>query len=86
MQDIRIKADKVKKEFYLYLICLVIGCVVNIVSIVIFQTKWMELITQFGYVILISIVFYLVLLLFRVLLSLLIWFIQFMMRLHSHRH
>lgn len=86
MQDIRIKADKVKKEFYLYLICLVIGCVVNIVSIVIFQTKWMELITQFGYVILISIVFYLVLLLFRVLLSLLIWFIQFMMRLHFHRH
>ena len=86
MQDIRIKADKVKKEFYLYLICLVIGCVVNIVSIVIFQTKWLELITQFGYVILISIVFYLVLLLFRVLLSLLIWFIQFMMRLLSHRH
>lgn len=72
MQDIRIKAEKVKKEFYLYLICLTIGYVVNIVSIVIYQTKWLELITQFGYVILISIVLYLLLVLFRLLFTLLV--------------
>jgi len=85
MQDIRIKAEKVKKEFYLYLICLAIGCVVNIVSIVIYQTKWLELITQFGYVILISIVLYLLLVLFRLLFTLLIWFIRFMRSLVSHQ-
>lgn len=69
MKDIIITSKRIKKELYILLSCFAIAFILNIVSIVIYKTSWVEVFTQIGYVIVITIVLYLILALVRLFIS-----------------
>lgn len=60
MKDIVISSKRVKKEVAILLTCFIIAFVINIASIVIYKTSWLEIFTQIGYVVVITLVLYLI--------------------------
>ncbi len=58
MKDITIKGSVLKKELIVWLICFAIANLVNIFAIISRDTQWKELITMMHIVILLSILFY----------------------------
>lgn len=58
MKDIVITKAIQKREFFVWLACFVVANVVNVASIVKFQTPWYEIFTQLGYVVVLSILLY----------------------------
>jgi hypothetical protein len=70
MKDIVITSKRVKKETFILLVCFAIACALNVVGISIYKTPWIEVFTQIGYVIVISVVLYVILAFFRLILSL----------------
>ena len=54
MKDIVITSRRIKKELYILLGCFALACILNVISIILFQTTWLEVFTQFGYVLIIS--------------------------------
>jgi hypothetical protein len=65
MKDITIKGTRIKKEIVFWAVSLFIAEVINIVGIVKYNTNWWELITQLHVVVIVSVLVYLLLLLFR---------------------
>lgn len=65
MKDIKISADRQKKELLVFIVCLVVAFILNIVAIVIYKTNWTEVISYIGYVIAIAIVLYILIAVIR---------------------
>lgn len=65
MKDIVVTHKRLKKEGYIFLTCFSIAFIINIYSIIIYKAPWYELLTQIGYVLIISIIIYIVVLIVR---------------------
>ncbi len=69
MKDIIISAQRQKKELIIFLGCFIAAEIVNAISIIVYGTSWMELLTHIGYAFFIAVCFYFLLLLLRGLLK-----------------
>ena len=58
MKDIVFTKAAQKREFFIWLACLVVANIVNVVSIIKFQTPWYEIFTQVGYIVVTSLLIY----------------------------
>lgn len=67
MKDIQliISAKQQKKEVFIFLICFAIAFVLNIISIIIYNTDWAELFTQLLWVLCLGALFYGITVFFR---------------------
>lgn len=72
MKDIVIKGKDIVRELYVYLLSFVVAFVMNIAAVIIYDRPLIELVSQIGYVVFISIGIYFILLLIRLLIKLLI--------------
>lgn len=71
MKDIVIHSGRVKKELIFFLICFMIAFLTNVAAIIIYKTPWLEVFTQIGYVVVLSVSLYLFLAFFRLIIKLL---------------
>lgn len=69
MKDIIITSLRIKKELTLILACFVVAFLMNIIAIFIYKTPWVEVFTQIGYVVILTISFYILLSLVRLVFS-----------------
>lgn len=67
MKDTVITATRKKTEIMVFLLCFSAAFILNIVSVIVYQTRWIELFTQLHIVLIVALVFYFVLLAFRLL-------------------
>lgn len=67
MKDYLITAHRQKKELSILLYCFILAFMLNIAAILIYRSPWIEVISQIGYVALVGLVIYAVLLLLRLL-------------------
>ena len=58
MKDIVFTKAAQKREFFIWLACFVVANIVNVVSIIKFQTPWYEIFTQVGYIVVTSLLIY----------------------------
>lgn len=58
MKDTIITAAVKRREFFIWLACFVVANIINVVSIIKFQTPWYEIFTQVGYIVVISLLIY----------------------------
>ena len=65
MKDTVITAATKRRELYIWLACFVVANIVNVVTIIKFQTSWLEIFTQIGYVVITSLVLYVLVLIVR---------------------
>ena len=65
MKDTVISAATKRRELYIWLACFVVANIVNVVTIIKFQTSWLEIFTQIGYVVITSLVLYVLVLIVR---------------------
>ena len=65
MTDTVITAATKRRELYIWLACFVVANIVNVVTIIKFQTSWLEIFTQIGYVVITSLVLYVLVLIVR---------------------
>lgn len=65
MKDIVFTTERQKKELRIFGVCFAIGFLMNIISIFIYKTSWIEIFSQLGYVLAIAIVLYVLFALFR---------------------
>ncbi|HKM94220.1 MAG TPA: hypothetical protein VJY41_11260 [Prolixibacteraceae bacterium] len=70
MKNIIITSKIIKRELLIWLATLVFAQLLNVYSIAKFKTEWSELYTQLGYVLALSVVFYFVLWIVRLLFGL----------------
>ena len=70
MRDIVIKSYHIRREFFVFLLCLAVGEIVNAISITVFDTSWIELVSQIGYVFFFSVGIYVLLAIIRVVICL----------------
>lgn len=61
MKDIIITSKKLKRESNIYFLCFILAFIMNVIAIIVYSRPWIELISQIGYVIVISIFIYLIL-------------------------
>jgi len=66
MKNITVSAGRVKKELIFFLISILFALIMNIYSIIIYQTQWIELITTLHITFLLSIVIYIIIGIFRI--------------------
>ena len=72
MKDIIITSKKLKQERNIYLLSFLLAFIINVIAIIIYSRPWIEIISQIGYVIVISFFIYLILWIPRGILSVLI--------------
>lgn len=72
MKDIIITSQKLKRERNIYLLSFILAFIVNVIVIIVYSRPWIEVISQIGYVIVISIFIYFILWIPRGILSVLI--------------
>ena len=72
MKDIIITSQKLKRERNIYLLSFILAFIVNVIAIIVSSRPWIEVISQIGYVIVISIFIYFILWIPRGILSVLI--------------
>lgn len=65
MKDITVKGARIKKEMYFWIVSFFIAVVINILGIIKYNTSWWELLSQLHIVIALTVLLYLLLLLFR---------------------
>ncbi len=65
MKDTVITAATKRRELYVWLACLVVANIINVVAIIKFQSPWYELFTQVGYMLVTSFVLYALVLVVR---------------------
>ena len=70
MKDIVITSQRIKKEGYILLGCFVFAFILNIAAVIIYKTPWIEIVTQIGYVAVITIFLYLFIAFIRFIVSL----------------
>lgn len=58
MKEIIISPKRLKKEITIFAICFTIGFIFNVYAVIRYQTPWYEIFTQLGYVLLITISLY----------------------------
>lgn len=58
MKDIVITSRMLKQERNIYLVSFVVSFIINIIAIIIYSRPWIEMFSQIGYVIVISIIIY----------------------------
>lgn len=58
MKDIIIKGNQIKKEIIIWLVCFFSAVLLNVYAIVIYDTGWVELLSQLHIVLLVSCVIY----------------------------
>lgn len=61
MKDIVVTASRLRCERNFYLACFLLAFLLNLVAVVRFDRPWIELFSQIGYVVAISVVLYLLL-------------------------
>lgn len=61
MKDIIITSQKLKRERNIYLLSFILAFIVNVIAIIVYSRPWIEVISQIGYVIVISIFIYFIL-------------------------
>jgi hypothetical protein len=69
MKDIIIPASRVKKEIIALLLSFAIALLINVYSIIKYQTNWAELFSQIGYVITFTIIIYLLSVVIRLIIA-----------------
>ena len=69
MKDIIITSKIIKREIYVWLCALIAAQLMNVYAIVKFDTQWRELYSQLGYILMLSIVLYLLISLLRFVLN-----------------
>ena len=72
MKDIIITSQKLKRERNIYLLSFILAFIVYVIAIIVYSRPWIEVISQIGYVIVISIFIYFILWIPRGILSVLI--------------
>lgn len=72
MKDLVITAKKLRKEILILAVCFIAAFIINIISIIIYKTPWYEIFTQIGYILVITLLFYI----FAIVLRLTIFFIR----------
>lgn len=72
MKDIIITSQKLKRERNIYLLSFILAFIINVITIIVYSRPWIEVISQIGYVIVISIFIYFILWIPRGILSILI--------------
>lgn len=72
MKDIIITSKKLKQERNIYFISFLLAFAINVIAIIVYSRPWIEIISQIGYVIVISLSIYLLLWIPRGILILLI--------------
>ena len=65
MKDTIISADVKRRELKIWLACFIIANITNWAAIIKFQTSWLEIFTQIGYVVITSLVLYALVLVVR---------------------
>ena len=65
MKEIVFTPKRQKKELRIFGLCFLIGFLMNFISIIIYKTPWIEILSQIGYVFVIAVVLYLILAFFR---------------------
>ena len=61
MKDIFITSKKLKQERNIFLLSFLLAFIINVIAIIIYSRPWIEIISQIGYVIVISFFIYLIL-------------------------
>lgn len=61
MKDIVITSQMIRRERNIYLLCFLLSFAINMVAIVVYERPWIEVLSQLGYVFVISIFFYIIL-------------------------
>jgi hypothetical protein len=69
-QDTIITAQRKRKEVRIFLSCFIIAFLVNILAIIIYKSHWTQIITSSGYVFIIGICFYILILFLRLIVQL----------------
>lgn len=69
MKDIIITSKIIKREIYVWVCALIAAQLMNVYAIVKFETQWRELYSQLGYILMLSIVLYLLIALLRFVLN-----------------
>lgn len=72
MKDIHFTAKRQRVELRVFGICFLVAFALNIISIIVYKTAWIELFTQLGWVFMIGVFLYFLVLFFR----LVYWLIQ----------
>ncbi|NLD22017.1 MAG: hypothetical protein GX664_06025 [Bacteroidales bacterium] len=67
MKDLVISSKRVKTELMIALACFICAVLTNIVCIIVYQTPWHEVFSQIGFTVLVSIIFYVLVLIGRLL-------------------
>lgn len=67
MKDITITGKRRKKELIILLACFVTAFLLNVLAVIIYKTPWHEIFSQIGYVVVITLVLFLIVTLVRVL-------------------
>lgn len=67
MKDIVLSAKRQKKEIKIFCYCVVLAYIMNIISIIVYDTNWSELWTQLLCVLILSCIFYSISIVFRLL-------------------
>lgn len=71
MRDLIITAKQKIKELRILLCSFIVAFLLNIIAIIIYKTPWVEIFTQFGYILSVTIVLYLSFFLIRLIFFLL---------------
>jgi len=69
MKDYTLTAKRQKKELSILLYCFIVAFLLNIAAIIIYKTPWVEVVTQIGYVVVVGVILYGLLLLFRLIIA-----------------
>ena len=65
MKDIVITSARLIKELFIFATTFIIAFFVNVIAVFLFDTPWYEIFTQIGYVIALTLLLYLVVIIFR---------------------
>ncbi len=67
MKDIIITAQRQKRELKIFSACFLLAFLLNVISIILFDTQWIELISHIGYVTVLAFFIYFFILFIRLL-------------------
>ncbi|HCY72971.1 MAG TPA: hypothetical protein DHU75_02245 [Rikenellaceae bacterium] len=67
MKDIVLKGNVIRRELLVALCCVLLSFCINVVAVIVYAKPWTEIFTQIGYVVVIGVVFYCIMWVFRLL-------------------